>query len=326
MNRELLKGDKVRVVYYGKGEDAEIKDKNHWFILAGNKILDPFQITDLLRPANEILKMAGADADPCVTLCSEELFLETGYHYVFEQWIRIDDRTPLELLAADTGDCSLAEAIAIWMLKRLGDALDIADEVASEFAHCCRGIDLILAEAAEKSGTEFPGSCYVEEIESGYQQNETQTMEGLKMSKMRLDYFGLDRMFSSGENFERNYRFGVSADREVDIYRYHDEFCKVHYQLKGLGVYLDLSTEVTADGYYQEMGCDYPVSQRVFIHVKDPSRFEGIKTGHCTLAQAICLWLLMKYGENLEGDEAFKRMYEVNCQALGEFLDQKSEI
>lgn len=143
------------------------------------------------------------------------------------------------------------------------------------------------------------------------------------MSKMRLDYLGMDQMYAALNGLTDQYSFKVTGERKGDYLRADDEFCKAYHVLKELGVHLDLSTNMMDEKYCQKQGYDYSVLQMVFIKVKDAPLLGSIRTGGCTLAQAICLWLLMKYGENLEGYEAIQRMYEVNCKELGEFLDQR---
>jgi hypothetical protein len=148
--------DKIGVIYYGNREESEepysnefVKYPFHCFILSGSKELNPFEIEHLLDEANDLLiDKYQVSAESCITYVSNEMRELTGYGYAFEQGIWITERTSKLLLAADTGDCALEEAIAIWLMMQLGEYLEDYEQVKSHFEQCCRDINKILSSSS----------------------------------------------------------------------------------------------------------------------------------------------------------------------------------
>ena len=164
MDYTSIRREKVNLLYFsaknpyprceaddsGTTEASMPTNMDHYFILTGSKKLDPFRIADLLEPAYRALDLLGVCAQPCITNCIEGMLEETGYDFAFEDWITITPDTAPELLSTDTGSVSLAEAIAIWVLKQLGGEMDNVDEVIEEYALHCIGIEPILSAALKE--------------------------------------------------------------------------------------------------------------------------------------------------------------------------------
>lgn len=147
--------EKIKVIYFGNGGeeclryDANgeiIKDAFHCFLLAGSNELSSWDIEKLLDRANDILiDEFGLDAQPCQTLMGYEGGDMTSCFYAFEQGIWIRENTSKLLLEADTGVCTLPEAIALWMIMQLGEYLDDYEQIKLEFEASCKDIDRILS-------------------------------------------------------------------------------------------------------------------------------------------------------------------------------------
>ncbi|MEI8216552.1 MAG: hypothetical protein WCF96_05585 [Eubacteriales bacterium] len=148
------RNEKIKVIYFGNGgeecvrcdDNGEIiKDSFHYFLLEGSKELGSWEIEHFLDMANDILiDKFGIDAQPCQTLMTNEDGDLRSSFYAFEQGIWIRENTSKLLLEANTGVCTLPEAIALWMIMQLGEYLDDYEQIKLEFEASCKDIDRIL--------------------------------------------------------------------------------------------------------------------------------------------------------------------------------------